>query len=508
MAAPSADRSFERLYRKHVADVYRYASAVLSNSVDAEDVAQTVFLNAYRAYQGGDRPEQPLNWLIAITHNVCRQRFRDGARRPREVVLEDEHVASPFEEREQRYRREDIVRALSQLSLNQRAALALRELEGRSYGEIASILGMTTSAVETLIFRARRAFREQLEGSLTCNEAERAISLQLDGMLERGQRGSLRAHLRSCSECASLARRFRAQRSALHGIAYVPLPPALAGSFGAGGGAVVGTALGLKAVAFGTAALVAVGVGTTEVVRHSRSKRLPAAPAQHRSAAPSAGLASVQASSRSAGMSTPLGTVAVRSARTPSPSTHRRHAGARTPTIGRTGSPSVETPGSTPSGVATIVSIWTPSVERGVHKDTAVRQRPQLSGGGASHAHPPGVTKRDEHRPAETGGPGDPGSAAATNGHRHDPQKPDHPTADDHPGPNNHPGGRTPSQPESAPPGQQQEPLTLPDVTVPSTPGPPADPGPADVNPGGGPPVDTHDPPGKPKDVVPPIRKP
>ena len=60
---PAADRSFERLYTKHVHAVYRYALAVLHNEADAEDVTQTTFLNAYRAFQRGERPHTPHNWL-------------------------------------------------------------------------------------------------------------------------------------------------------------------------------------------------------------------------------------------------------------------------------------------------------------------------------------------------------------------------------------------------------------------------------------------------------------
>ena len=85
-----ADRSFERLYRKHAGDVYRYALVVLRNQADAEDVTQTTFLNAFRAMEQGERPRSPQNWLIAIAHNVCRQRFRQSQRRPTEVVYEDE----------------------------------------------------------------------------------------------------------------------------------------------------------------------------------------------------------------------------------------------------------------------------------------------------------------------------------------------------------------------------------------------------------------------------------
>ena len=54
-----ADRSFERLYRKHAGDVYRYALVVLRNQADAEDVTQTTFLNAYRAMEKGERPRSP-----------------------------------------------------------------------------------------------------------------------------------------------------------------------------------------------------------------------------------------------------------------------------------------------------------------------------------------------------------------------------------------------------------------------------------------------------------------
>src|SRR5437763_9056769 len=89
---PRVDRGFERLYRRHVRDVYHYALAVLRNPDDAEDVTQTTFLNALRAYERGERPQSPQNWLIAIAHNVCRQRFRQSMRRPREVSL-DEDVA-------------------------------------------------------------------------------------------------------------------------------------------------------------------------------------------------------------------------------------------------------------------------------------------------------------------------------------------------------------------------------------------------------------------------------
>jgi RNA polymerase sigma-70 factor (ECF subfamily) len=263
------------MYKRHVGDVYRYALAVMRNPADAEDVTQTTFLNAYRSYiEKGNRPEKPQNWLIAIAHNVCRQRFRQSARRPAEVSFEDDIADTIVDEDVPTG--EDIRRALGHLAFNQRAALVMRELEGRSYAEISEILDLSTSAVETLIFRARRALREQLEGSLTCGEAEFAISRQLDGRLPRQERGQLRAHLRECAECAAFARRQRAQRGALKTLALVPVPGSLSSFFG--GGAAVGTGLGIKAAAAITAGLVIGGAGY-EGVQHSplKSHRAPAA---------------------------------------------------------------------------------------------------------------------------------------------------------------------------------------------------------------------------------------
>src|ERR671931_1353949 len=251
-----ADRAFEKLYQRHVGDVYRYALVVMRNPDDAEDVTQTTFMNAYRAFSRGERPRTPQNWLIAIAHNVCRQRFRQLQRRPNETPLEEDEIAqiAPDDETPSA---EDIRRALSHLAFNQRAALVMRELEGRSYAEIAEVLDVSTSAVETLIFRARRALREQLEGSLTCGEAEFAISRQLDGRLPRQERGQLRAHLRECRECASFARRQRAQRGALKTLALVPVPSSLGSFFG--GSAAVGTGLAVKAATAVTVGLVVGG---------------------------------------------------------------------------------------------------------------------------------------------------------------------------------------------------------------------------------------------------------
>lgn len=275
----STNRSFERLYRAHIGDVYRYALAITGNAADAEDVAQTTFMNAYRALERGERPEKPRHWLIAIAHNVCRQRFRQRARRPLEVAY-FEDVAETLVPSDDTPTAGDIQRALGELALNQREALVMRELEGRSYADIAELLGISVAAVETLLFRARRALREQLEGALSCSEAEAALSLQLDGRLSRSDAAPLRSHLRSCETCRRLARRQRAQRKGVKALAVVPLPSGLASLFGGGasglGAAGLGAAVATKVAAV-TVAAVVVGGGGYAIVRHETAGKHPAA---------------------------------------------------------------------------------------------------------------------------------------------------------------------------------------------------------------------------------------
>jgi RNA polymerase sigma factor (sigma-70 family) len=227
--ARRGDRAFARLYRRHVGDVYRYALVLLRNPEDAEDVTQTTFLNAYRAFRRGERPANDRAWLLALAHSVCRQRVRAPS-----VDLDDDEAVRAVPD-DAPPTSAEIRRALARLPFEQRAALVMRELEGRPYAEIAQVLQLSAAAVETLVFEARHALREQLEGALTCHQAERAISLQIDGRLPRSERRPLRTHLRECRECDGFARSQRAQRPAWETLAAVPLPASLKSFFGPGG---------------------------------------------------------------------------------------------------------------------------------------------------------------------------------------------------------------------------------------------------------------------------------
>ena len=252
-----AAREVDDLYRRHGAEVYRYAYAVLGNHADAEDVTQTTFLNAYRSLEQGVRPRKPSNWLLTIASNAIKQRFRQEQARPRLVEL-DEHIAGQ-EADDDGPSVGELLAALSKIPPQQRQAIVLREFEGRSYSEIAEILGVTTSALETLLFRARRSLAEELTHQLTCTDAQLAVSKSVDGRLGRKERRRVRDHLAECPDCAHFARLQQRHHSALRGLMLIPIPLSLAVFKGLDG---AGTASAATLPVAAGAGSVAAGVGT------------------------------------------------------------------------------------------------------------------------------------------------------------------------------------------------------------------------------------------------------
>lgn len=220
-----AASAVDELYRRHVGDVYRYTYAVLGNHADAEDVTQTTFVNALRALERGEQPRNAGNWLLAIAHNLVRQRWRQAASRPAEVELVHDVAAG---DESDDIELDGLVKALQRIPPAQREAIVMRELEGRSYREISELLSLSTSALETLLFRARRSLAEELENVVTCQTAELAISKRLDGRLGRKERRRLAVHLEECAACSRLADTQTRQRRAFKGLAVLPLPLGLA----------------------------------------------------------------------------------------------------------------------------------------------------------------------------------------------------------------------------------------------------------------------------------------
>jgi RNA polymerase sigma factor (sigma-70 family) len=146
--------------------VFGFCVNQLGSRDEAEDAVQSTFLNAHRALQRGVTPEAELAWLFKIAHNVCLTRRRSSRRRGRVESPSDLDAVQDVLPAPARESADELIRltdALSHMPDNQRRAILLREWQGLSYHEIADELQLSQSAVETLIFRARRTLAANLE---------------------------------------------------------------------------------------------------------------------------------------------------------------------------------------------------------------------------------------------------------------------------------------------------------------------------------------------------------
>ena len=161
---PAAAEATRQLFEKHRQRIFAYCLGQLGNRCDAEDAVQTTFLYAFSCLERGVTPEAELAWLFKIALNVCRTRRRTLGRRRRIEAPTDfdtcEYALAGPERGENELL--GLSSALAAMPPNQRNALLLREWQGLTYAEIAEKLTLSQSAVETLLFRARRTLATQL----------------------------------------------------------------------------------------------------------------------------------------------------------------------------------------------------------------------------------------------------------------------------------------------------------------------------------------------------------
>ena len=164
-AARDADTTHD-LFERYAGQIFGFCVNKLGSRDEAEDALQSTFLNAHRALQRGVTPEAELAWLYKIAHNVCLTRRRSTRRRGRIESPSDFAAVQDVLPAPSRDSSDDLVRlteALEHMPESQRRAILLREWQGLSYHEIAEELELSQSAVETLIFRARRTLASNLE---------------------------------------------------------------------------------------------------------------------------------------------------------------------------------------------------------------------------------------------------------------------------------------------------------------------------------------------------------
>jgi len=216
-------RAFERLYARHATAIRLLCLRHLRSDASADDVVQETFL---RLVRGADRVERGFNvraWLHRVAANLCIDMLRAQRRCPStnddgtvmRTLPTESRSDQPEAAFEMTWLRETVTRVADSMPPRQRAALVLRELEGLSYNAIAEALQLSPGAVETLLFRARRRFRE--EYLRRAAEADRPVvgcgrTVELLGSAERPRPASRRrlrdvaAHIVDCTSCRDRVR--------------------------------------------------------------------------------------------------------------------------------------------------------------------------------------------------------------------------------------------------------------------------------------------------------------
>jgi len=156
---------FRAWYDEALPRVYRYLLTHCGDHELAEEVTQEAFVEAIRSRRKFRGQSDPVTWVIAIGRNRLidhiRHDRRGAARHLRLIDSRRDLESSAWRTSDER---EDVERALSNLSAEHRLALMLRYLDQLPIREIASLLHRSESATESVLTRAREAFRLAYEG--------------------------------------------------------------------------------------------------------------------------------------------------------------------------------------------------------------------------------------------------------------------------------------------------------------------------------------------------------
>jgi RNA polymerase sigma-70 factor, ECF subfamily len=168
-------RAFEILVRRHQRRILNLIYRSIGDRIQAEDVAQEVFLRVWRAAEDYKPKSKFTTWVYRITVNLCLDALKEAhCRKPfadlyagaensggnDEIHNVPDSVRSPEELLIDAEESDRIVAALQALPTNQRLAVVLSKFDGLSYHEISRILGCSGSAVESLLVRAKKTLRK------------------------------------------------------------------------------------------------------------------------------------------------------------------------------------------------------------------------------------------------------------------------------------------------------------------------------------------------------------
>jgi RNA polymerase sigma-70 factor (ECF subfamily) len=158
--------AFRLLVEAHQSRIVGTISKMLGSEVEAEDLAQQVFIRVWRSAPRYKPTAKFTTWLFRITRNLVFNEMR----RKRHFVDQADDLMEPAERKErgpdqvllEEELQTAIQDAISKLPEAQRLAIVLRRYEELPYEEIAKVMGTTVPAVKSILFRARAELRERL----------------------------------------------------------------------------------------------------------------------------------------------------------------------------------------------------------------------------------------------------------------------------------------------------------------------------------------------------------
>ncbi|MEQ9210018.1 MAG: RNA polymerase sigma factor RpoE [Pseudomonadales bacterium] len=168
-------QAFDMLVLKYQYKVQAVISRFVKDQSEVQDVAQEAFIKAYRAIQSFRGESQFYTWLYRIAVNTAKNYLVTRNRRPPNDDIDigdaenyggSEYLKDNDTPEGEMYRgelEEVVFKALSELPEDLRTAVTLREMEGMSYEEIASIMDCPVGTVRSRIFRAREAITEKIK---------------------------------------------------------------------------------------------------------------------------------------------------------------------------------------------------------------------------------------------------------------------------------------------------------------------------------------------------------
>ena len=160
--------AFREIVDRHGGRLYRLANRLLCDGHEAEEAVQESFARLWQGAPGWtSRGGGVAAWLHRVTTNACFDRLRKARPLAENDSFADAEDKSAGPDRQAAMRGLELSMelALARLPHRHRAALVLCYLEGMSNALAAQVLGLHLKAMESLLFRARRNFREQLERS-------------------------------------------------------------------------------------------------------------------------------------------------------------------------------------------------------------------------------------------------------------------------------------------------------------------------------------------------------